>query len=363
MTRILSSDILVADMIVSLEGNEKLQALVEKYQITTAGSGKKALSKEQFDEISRAVEGHPITIQPGGSSANVLTTLSKLLPEVDVQLIGVTGGSMYSSMIRQSLAEAGVTLLPETLPEGKPSPKTAVSYVIMFPNGKRAIVTYPGNAKDILTPDIITDDLVRQSDVLLVQGSLWQKLHWGFADKLLDLRWKHHKELWLALPTHAEFGEEKAGHFQWLLTSANVVMGNEEELARIYHTSPQAALSCLQNTFRHHKVLEREGRQRRKPVGFITRGKEGAAIVTEDGIEYVKPARIEKEEIVNELGAGDTAFSGFAAGYLKGLPHHHSAQLAMTLAAEKLKINGARLPDPGRALRDAAPHLADVLLG
>ena len=59
--------------------------------------------------------------------------------------------------------------------------------------------------------------------------------------------------------------------------------------------------------------------------------------------------------------AGDTAFAGFAAGYLKKLPPETCAKIAVALAGEKLKVDGARLADPKAALQSAAPELAKLI--
>ena len=363
MTNILASDILIADVITNVQGNAKLEELTKKYKL--APGGKTALTLEQFNEFAQAVEGHPITIMPGGSAANTLTTMSKLLGDkVDSQFIGITGKGMYSNMIKNSLTEAKVKLIPEKIPQGAPAPEAALSYVLVFPGGERSIVTYPGNARDILKPQMVTDDLVKKTDVVLVQGSLWQKLDWEFADKLLKERWNHDKELWLTLPTQAKFGEEKADHFKWLINSADVVLSNEEELTRIYKThAADAAVKELQHALKRQSEIKKEqGKsQRREPVGFITCGSKGAIVVTANEIVPVDNFPVRKEDKVNTLGAGDTAFAGFAAGHLLDLPYTTCAQMGMALAAEKIKFNGARLPDPKAALKKASPYLSKLV--
>ncbi len=368
MTRILTSDLLIADIIASLETeeggvkhtNEALKALVEKYDLKPGS--KIAIDEAQFDEFSHAIEGQAVSIQPGGSSFNTITTLNKLLGKtLEAQFIGAAAEGMYSRIIKRALDSAGISLVPESFEEGQ-RPQAAVSFVILFPNGERTIATYPGNAKDVLKPEMITDDMVENTDILLVQGSLWRKFDWDFADKLLELRWKHNKELWMTLPTNATFGENNAEHFQWALTSADVILSNDDELARIYKTDKETALRRMQQELEHHKVLEWEGKpQRRKPVAFVTRGKEPAAIITaHEPIKYV-PTVIKQEEIVNTLGAGDTSFAGFLAGHISGLELEQSAHLAMVLAGEKLKVNGPRIDDPRAALEKASPDLAHFL--
>lgn len=365
MTNILTSDILVSDLDTPLAGNDQLKSLVEKYNLKLGG--KLILSDEQFAEFSQAVQGHPITMFPGGSSANMVTTLSKLLGKdnVDVQFMGVVGDDDYSKIIKSSLDEAGIKRLPNMANYKDPSPQTAVSYIIHFPDGENTTVTHLGNASSILKPDIITDELFKNTDVLLVQGSLWQKFDSSFSDKLLDMRWKNNKELWLTLPTNAKFGEENAGRFQYLLSSANMVLGNGNELSRIYHTDPNKpvdALEKLQKVFQDD-VLVREGRSNDKEqVAFITLSEKGAAIVTKNDIKYV-PIHTKIDKIESLSGAGDTSFAGFAAGYIKGLPNETSAKIAMALASEKLRYNGPRLENPRESLRKASRELSDELIG
>ena len=62
MTRILSGDILIADVIVSPDGNPALSALVEKYHLKPGG--KETLDDVRLAEFSAAVEGCAVTVTP-----------------------------------------------------------------------------------------------------------------------------------------------------------------------------------------------------------------------------------------------------------------------------------------------------------
>lgn len=367
MTKILTSDILIADVITPYDQNVNAPRLIKEHKLRPGG--KKKIELEEFQAISDAMAGQPITIKPGGSSANMLTTLSKLLRgRTQVTFLGVAGNGMYSNMIKSSLQEAGITLIPD---DAIPAAEAAVSFIITHPNGERSIATYMGNANAVLKPELVTDELVTNHDVMMVQGSLWERMDKEYADALLRKRWKHGKELWLAMPTHAKFGVEKKDHFQYLIPSANLVLANIGELAHVSGIpeevsekdltpqQKQQVLEALQQSF--HKDFEDRYRVPNpdRQMGFITLGEEGAAVVTREEIIYVLPRAPEK--IVNTVGAGDTAFAGFAAGYLCGLPPKACGEMAMALAGEKLKINEARLPDPKAALRQAAPHLARML--
>lgn len=336
MTTILSSDILIADVIVATEGNPYVMELIARYDLKPGG--KRQIDAHQFQEFSAAVEGRPITLSPGGSTANMLTTLGKLFDKkLNITLIGVAGGGMSSQMIKSSLDEAGIVLVPEH-PPVSPVPQTAMSYVMVYPDGQRTIATYAGNARDILQPDMIGEAAVKASDIVLLQGSLWGKLGEGYADRLYRLALTHKKELWLALPTHSMLGDNHIETFHDIIPHAALVLGNEEEVARVFRTSSASALLDLQ------RMLDP------KQVGFITLAEKGAAVITRDEVTYVPLHDGAPGSIVNTLGAGDAAFAGFAYGYLKKMPHVKSAAIGMALAAAKLHINGSRLPDPKKHL-------------
>ncbi len=332
MTSILSSDILIADVITAVEGNTQIAELINKYDLKPGG--KRAIDEHQFQEFSAAVDGQPITLSPGGSAANMLVTLGKLFDkQLDIALIGVAGSGFSSQMIKSSLDEAGIRLLPENFSPAL-SPKTAMSYVMVYPDGQRTIATYAGNARDILKPEAITESMVAVSDIVLLQGSLWGKMGDAYADRLYQLGLKHKKELWLALPTHSMLGDNHVQTFRDIIPQAALVLGNEEELARVFQVHSASALFDLQHLLGAGQV------------GFITLAEKGAAIVTSDEITTIPLHSATPNRIVNTLGAGDAAFAGFAYGYLKKMPHAKSAGVAMALAAAKLAINGSRLPEP-----------------
>lgn len=332
MMRILSSDLLIADVITPIEGNPALARLVEKYAMQPGG--KIALDKAQFEAFSASLIGFPVTIVPGGSSANMLVTLRKLLGDkVSVDFIGVAGEGLSSLMIRASLEEAGIRLHPARL-DPSVLAKTAMSYVVVLPDGQRTIATYPGNAGELLTPAMVTDALVGSCDVVHVQGSLWAKINPAFADALVEKCFAHKKQFWLSLPTHGISHAGKAGMVD-LIKKANLMLGNEDELTRILGDN---ALEKLQ------------AQCGQTQVAFITRSSKGAVAVRQSGVESCEPVAIAPSQIKNTLGAGDTAFAGFVAGFLCKLPDKTALEIAVTLAAEKLKINAARLPDPKSAL-------------
>jgi len=418
MTKILTSDLLISDVITRVDYDrdghkihngsleQVLDEMYKKLDPETGGlmhkGGKYTINKEDFQKFEQAIEGHDYDLRAGGSSANFLTTLKKLLPkEVDIDFLGVAGNDYndkHTATIRNSLKGTIGPDLLHVIEDGFPKDsklEPAISFVIVEPNGERTIFTYPGNAKDIIKPEMITEDMVKNADVLVMQGSQWEKMAPSVADRMVALRLQAGKEdkkrlqnggheLWLALPTHAKFGQDNAERFKYLIPSANVVLGNVEELLNIYqiHQSngdqdkTHQALLALQKDFKQEylkKASEEKNKNDRwhgsiNQVGLITLGEKGAALITKDRIHYIAAANVAKEDIVNKLGAGDTAYAGFAAAYLKHpvsslnqfqpTNYEYAARTAMELAGQKLKQDGPRLENPLKALINAGSLVA-----
>ena len=341
MTRILSSDILIADVVVSASNQPDLQELIQLFSLRPGG--KKAINNAQHQRFGEAISHRFCHIFPGGSSANVLVTLARLLEgSTQIDFIGVHGDSPADDMIRRSLEEVGIRLFPQPMPPGAQS---ATSYVLLLEDGGRTIATFPGNARQYLTAGVIDPELVRRADVVFLQGSLWSKMEPDYADHLLSLTLAEGKRLWLALPTYSMPDGEHVNIFRHLIAHAELVLGNEEELARIFRMTADDAIHALSAQLTAGQSA------------FITRAVQGA-VVLHEGKVSVAPARpVAPAAIQSTLGAGDTAFAGFMAGMMFGLAAEQCAELAMVLAAEKLKVQQARLPSPKEALKQASPAL------
>lgn len=407
------------------------------------------ISREQHDAcvdmIRRHVREEPAERQ-GGSAANMLVTAKRLLGDkLQVTFKGIAGNDKRGRAIKAALAEAGIDF-QEHIPTGKVG-EAVTSFVFKYPalanseetksNGDRTVALYLGNARELLQPDQVTLDDIKNNDVVLLEGNLWKRLqvtrpndygfaedhHLGFADKLLNLRWENNKTLWLAMPTDTKLGEEKAEHFRWLNHSANLILGNENELARVYtqpdefkkiHArikavgidednldSPEQRPFRKKNAFETRlrenlsadefgefdywnrtinpeegfkrlqlalakKTLEKQNSQGNwngstEQMGFITRDRQGAVVVTAEGIKTINAVPVEESAIVNKLGAGDTASGVFAALNTQNIPVEQAAEAAMHVTADKLKIDDGRHPDPLDVLRDTMPRLAAEL--
>lgn len=318
---------------------------------------KRNLNDAEAERFAKAFKGLDVTLAPGGSSANVLCALGHLLgKKVEMRFVGVAGESAHGDMIRASLKEANITLMPEHVPQGVRT-REAVSYVLVYSDGQCSIATHPGNARQVLKPALLPEHVVEHCEVLLAQGSLWHKFHPEFADRLYHLCVKHQRALWLTLPTQVHATPQQYEKIREMMPYASLVLGNEAELTRMFNAPMPDAIKQLQ------RLLRVERGNSALPVGlaYITLGAKGCLLISRDAVEQLQAVPVPPEQVLNTIGAGDTAYAGFAAGYLQGMALRSAAQLGMVLAAEKLKVNAPRLPQPLAVLRQVAPDLAAQL--
>ena len=379
--RVLSSDILISDVCISLPYNDTDEANSHGLQYSDIESfmakilkrrnaqrgGKAAVFDDEYEELCKKIAGLEHKRSPGGSSANTLVTLGRLLGKkhIATDFIGVAGTGEPAESIKRDLVSGNVHLLPEHPPEHRAAIHgTTIAFTQK--NGERTTFTHRGNAADILTPEMVTPDLMEKCDAVFVQGSLWDKFGKDLPDKMLIQRWQKDKEIWLALPTHSKFDASKIvpETCQWQITSADVVLGNDAELLRIYKTDNlQIALAELKQALgERDKVREakHKPRKEKKPVAFITCEK-GAYVVTPGEENIFLPALPAPKEMYM-IGAGDTAFAGFLAGHVAGMSLHDSAELGMELANAKLEYESARIPDPRQELLDKHNDRTNALL-
>ncbi len=285
--KLFTSDILIVDRVIDLRREDltdtqkqAMRDLAAQYGMTPGS--KRSINKEEFTAFKDVLleQGINSVDVAGGSSANTAVTLQKTVgpDKIDATFLGVVGATPQDMLISDGLKDAGIKRIPQQY--GDIAPESAVSLVVVdemdMPDGtkkaERAIVTYAGNAKTILKSADMTDKIFAEygkNDAVLVQGSLWYKYGntrpeagWktqdlstlGVADRILRERRDHGSELWLTMPTVSDYSkgitdtygnavevthEQRAKHFQDLIRDANVVLGNGEEISRVYTTKEE----------------------------------------------------------------------------------------------------------------------------
>lgn len=374
MVNILSSDLLITDIIVPMpeqaglatvpaELHEKYTALnnlvnglLEKNGVKHGG--KIALSKDEFIAVSRAITGIPVNMpEPGGSTGNTSTTIKRLFDDkVSINFLGVTGDDPYSNIIRQDLERNNIKLISPESQVSIPS-EPAISFIFTAPDGSRTIATYPGNAEEILKPEMITDELINKNDAVIIPYSLWEKFDSAFPDKLLQKSLEKDKRIILTLPQQAKFSHKApANTYKKLIENADIIVGEEKTITSIYNTGNnfELAVKELQKDIEKRDKLRSESGKpprNRSATAFIVRNDNSATIITApspSGVQPKTPAqRHDFPSTVNSsIGAEDSAYAGFIAGYASGLKPLESASLAMQVAETKSSYNNnIRIPE------------------
>ncbi len=341
VVRILSSDLLICDVLLSIAQNAELVPLIEEYNQThpehpIAAGSKSPLTAEEFAQWQQVVGAHGKYVA-GGSAANTLSTLKQLLGEaVQIHFIAAYGADAAGDVIAKSLARDGFHLLPQEAPFA--NVQTATSFVLVDARGERSIVGFGGTARQKILSAYAEKEPLEDYDVLFLPGSLWQKYGAEFAQRLYQSCIDKGKRLWLSLPTHSQSGRQYNDAVRALIPQAEVVLANADELKRLTGCERlEDALAALQTMLGVH-------------MAFITDGGRGAVVVTKESLHHVPSDNVPVSNVKNTLGAGDAAFAGFLYGVIQKMPVEKSAKIAMTLAAENIRHDSARILDARRVL-------------
>jgi sugar/nucleoside kinase (ribokinase family) len=394
---ITTTDLLLIDLVFELADAPWLQELFNEKGLEEGNKGK-IDTLEKYEEYVAGSSNTPHRSFVGGSAYNTSSTISRLLGDmVEVNFIGAAQEEEAKAlMLRRAFRDANINLIPGDLPpESGVTPQPAISYVGRYESGERAIATWPANAAKVTTPELIDRALIERSDAVFLQASIGRKLDPAVRDTLLKYRSEAKEgngineiDFWLAAPTSKAFGIDQAEFMQYLSSSANVVLSNEQEIAMMMGTAPivinskgepeageanqeqiDAALKEMQRIFREDTVLDEP------PVGYISHGVKGAYIVTADEITHVPvPEKlvVNKDEIGSTLGAGDNFFAGVLAariinkvaeraGEKPPLSHEQAVLIGMAISSAKVRHNSATIEDPAGALRELLPQLGGII--
>lgn len=327
------------------------------------------LYNEMQQRMYSIVEGVPHSISPGGSALNTITTMGKMLDSEKFAgtFIGVLGTGELSKRISHTLNEANVLVVPPPKSLGQDLdgsyPRMNVSYVINDPEiGDKRLVGFAGNAAAYLMQSKVTEILgslaVKDVDTLLLPASIYRKFDAQVPEIMLSWAEENNKDIWFTLPTSHKNAFQHAERFKDIIENhAEVVLGNEEEACQLYGVKNlQEAIDAIQQGFRR-----REESGKKNPSAFITKGGEGAVVITADDVKHIDPVYVAKSEIRSTVGAGDTAFGGFLAGHVLGLPPEKSAHIGMVLASEKVTHAQAQLESPQAAIQQRMISVMDDL--
>lgn len=257
----------------------------------------------------------------GGSAANTVAGLASL--GADCAFIGKVHDDELGQVFRRQVAAAGIDYFTEPLLEG---PATGRSIVLVTPDASRSMFTYLG-ASSRLSADDINEGLIRASNIIFIEGYLWDNEQSKEAVKKAASLAKHYnRQLAFSLSDVACVKRHRLELLEFVRNNVDILFANEEEVNALFDkTNLEETLDELK------KIVE---------LSAITRDSRGSVIVKNRVKIYVEAEQT--KEVVDSTGAGDLYAAGFLYGMVKGRSLGTCAIIGGIAASEIIGHYGAR---------------------
>jgi len=339
----------VADVIV--EDHLGLEDLLDELGMELGNSYK--ISKEDADRIEEIIAalGKPFKVSSGGSIANTADAIAKA-SDAEITLLCGVGNDKHGDAFIDDLDSVGIKHQPGRLDDEDAT--TTISYVIPK-DGDRILPFYSGSAPDFIEADHIDKEMVSGADYVMLEGFVFSHANGKeIVQKLVDNMDKGILVMALSADWCAEANREQ---MQGVIKSrGEMIFGNADELKALYDKDDlDAAIELLQKDMQtaidgtHEDAFY-------APVAFITDGKEGVKIITEDTVETVLVDALDKKDVKNTVGAGDNFMAGVMFAFIQKngeIPDHIAAKIGSYFARQVIQQDEARLENPLDAIPES----------
>lgn len=222
----------------------------------------------------------PINETMGSTGAGKALNLAKL--NVETVLHSIIGEDLYGGKIIKALEKAGVNFIYDIDPKG-----TERHVNLMDQNGNRISIFVTQSSSDLQLDMPKIEELIKQCDIVVLNII-------GYTKQLIPLIKKYKKPVWTDLhdyncgnPYHEDYIEV-----------ADYIFVSSDNMPD-YRNTMKKWMECG------------------KELVVCTHGKNGATALTKEG-KWIEVPIIEDYKFKDANGAGDSFFSGFLYGYLKG---------------------------------------------
>ncbi len=273
----------------------------------------------------------------GGSAANTAAGVAAL--GATAAFIGKVRDDQLGHVYRHDLRAFGVAFDVPPAPPDDPDP-TARSLILVTPDAQRTMNTNLGIAVRLSEEDVDAD-LVESSSIVFAEGYLWDSdVAYGAIEKAFEIARRAGRKVSLTLSDSFCVERHPDTFARSIRLGVDVLFANEAEaLVLTGRDDVDAAIDDIAAMV---------------PVGFVTRGANGAVAVGDGGAErHAVPAH-PIDRLVDTTGAGDLFAAGALYGLVRGADLATCARLGCLAAAEVIGHVGARPQANLRALADAA---------
>jgi sugar/nucleoside kinase (ribokinase family) len=273
----------------------------------------------------------------GGSVAN--TTAGIAVLGGTAGFVGAVADDQVGRTYTENLRAAGVEFEPHYSESAAGDGLgTGRCVVLITEDADRTMGTYLG-AASTLSPEGVPTSFVARASVVLLEGYLWDVPAAKEAMRHAAAT-AHASEGSVALSLSDPFcvSRHQREFLELLIDEVDILLGNEEEVTMLFGASSYGAAV---------EAAEETGL-----LVVMTRGAEGAVVLTARGPEEVPGAAVER--VVDTTGAGDLFAAGFLFGLTHGMGPVESTTLGGLCAAEIISHTGARPEADLKALAAAA---------
>ena len=256
---------------------------------------------------------------PGGSVANTLAGLGNL--GLSTGFIGRVHEDALGRFYARTMAEDGTEFVNPPVPGGELP--TSRSMIFVSPDGERSMNTYLGISSE-LGPDDVSDDVAGRTQVLFLEGYLYDKPKGKEAfERAAKLCRESGGKAGIAL-SDPFCVDRHRDDFRRLVKDLDYVIGNEHEWESLYQTDLSTALE-----------------QAAADAGTVVCTRSGHDVLLVRGEELVS-VPVNRIIPVDATGAGDQFAAGFLYGFVTGQSLETAGRMGCIAAAEVISHYGAR---------------------
>ncbi|MBT5185941.1 MAG: adenosine kinase [Kordiimonadaceae bacterium] len=259
----------------------------------------------------------------GGSAANTIASLASMGSKT--AFIGKVKRDQLGAVFKHDIKSLGTSFTSVAATDG---PATAHCLVLVTPDAERTMCTYLGACVNLTTDDI-DEDVVSNSNIIYLEGYLWDPEPAKAAfRKAIDIAHKAGNKVAFSLSDSFCVDRHRAEFLELAKNDIDILFANEDEVKMLYSTDDldQAVKQVQQDC----------------DIAAITCSAKGCIVISKD--EIVNVAGNQVALLKDTTGAGDA----FAAGFLHALSNGKSlaecGALGNLIASEVITHIGAR-PD------------------
>jgi sugar/nucleoside kinase (ribokinase family) len=321
----------IGNAMVDVLSNESFE-LIEKLGLEAGAMN--LVDAARAEEIYEAM-GPGIEVS-GGSAAN--TTVGVVSLGGRAAFIGRVADDDFGEIYRHDLMTAGVHFAATVAADSAEA--TGRCLVIVTPDAQRTMCTFLGAGRN-LEPSTVDDSIVAASQVLYLEGYLWDEPSAKLAFlHAADVAHQFGRQVALTLSDPFCVERHRAAFLDLVAGHVDILFANEPEIRSLYEVADFD--TAIAKVASHCSVAA------------ITRSEHGSVVVDGTGERHAVAAV--PTTVVDTTGAGDLYAAGFLTGFTRGRPLDECAQLGSLAAAEVISHLGAR---PEQSLH----ALAGALLG